>query len=126
MTDADMDEVREWVMDTVRQNTEPIPEGQNIQSPLWTSHRRLASGGERWSTPHSRDMVERATNALISRGRLFSWHGQVCPTDPDHLRAVIEAERNADVTRQILIGKANRVIQEQNGDEGGEDGDGDD
>lgn len=104
------DEVREWVRETVADATEPVPEGQNIQSPLWTSRRRLASSGEKFSTPYPAPAVRDAIEVLVEDGELFSWHGLICPADPDHLRAVIEAETSSDLPRRILIGKANRAI----------------
>lgn len=102
--------VRQWVLDTVTEATEPVPEGQTVQSPLWTSERRLASSGEKFSSPFPKAEVRAALTTLRAEGELFSWHGLVCPNDPVHLRAVIEAERASDCPRKILVGKANRAL----------------
>lgn len=105
------DERREWVLSRIRERTAPEPDGkQNGQSALWTSINWLkqdASGSDLLE----RDDVQPLVWELASRDRIIYWHGLMAPATDEHLRAIIENERQAGFTRKLLVGQCNQLLQ---------------
>lgn len=115
MSDDEPDQTaREWVRSRVDDLTEPEPDGiQHQSSNIWTSVDWMRNAGRKSSIPFDRDELEEAVTQLGVEGELLTWHGLVAPTADDHLVAVIENERKADVTRTTLVAKANRMRSQE-------------
>lgn len=50
--------------------------------------------------------------AAIENDDLLRYHGRVCRTDEESLRAVILQEADAKHTRKTLVGRCNRALEE--------------
>lgn len=101
---------KEWVLREVQERTEPEPDGnQNVHGKVFTGRRRLVGNKDKEGRP-SRAETKAAIDELVDDGQLLVWHGLLCPTTTEHLRAVIENERLADIPRKLLIAKANRNL----------------
>lgn len=108
----------EHILNAVQNRTSADPDGlQNNQSALWTSRNRIRGDGSKGHTPYERDEVDEVVNQLADEGELIVWHGLLAPACPEHLRAIIENEQQADYPRRILIGRVNRLLQEGESDE---------
>lgn len=111
---------REYLLGVIDDRVDANGElGQNVNGDLWTSPKRIKQDGVKASVPYSRGDLEAEVNAAIDDGDLLAFAGLVAPVTPDHLRAIIQAERDADITRKVLVGKCNRLLQESK--EGGDD-----
>lgn len=78
----------------------------------WTSEDHLIQQGVK--AKHggfTRDEIKDAISTALVRNELLSWHGLLAPVEEDVLRRIIEAEKEADITRKILVGKVNRYRQ---------------
>lgn len=87
------------VIDESTSTDDPWTSRQHIKQEL----RKTGSIGE-----YSQEMM----NVLIQSKDVFYWHGLVAAKDPKILRAIIKQERDSTITRKILIGQANRALQE--------------
>lgn len=102
---------REFVLQRVDRRTDTDGKrGQDASSDLWTGRRAIVEVGKRPTYPYSEDELQEAWEDLVAEGTLFSWKGLTAPGDEEHLRAIIEAELEAGITRKILIGKINRRL----------------
>lgn len=121
MTDGgeDVPEVETVILEQIRDRTEPDPDGnQDANGNVWTGRRRLRSDAVKPHTDYSKGDVDRSVTALKRRGDIVTFHGLLAPSDPDHLRAVIENERMADISRHSVISRCNRLL---NAGDGGSD-----
>lgn len=94
------DGAREIVLQAVRNETSPADP--------WTSDGKIHEHGRQNGL--SKQQVSNEIDQALVAGDLLEWHGLLTLREPDHLRGVIEAERNATITRKILIGKCNRAL----------------
>lgn len=109
-----MNEKEEFILETVRERTEPSPDGvQNTHSNVWTNRGRLREDGRKDRTPYSADEADSIIEGLIEEGKLLGWHGLLCPTDDEFLKAVTENEVENGWPRRILIGRANQARSEE-------------
>lgn len=100
-----------WVLDEIDSLTEPEPDGkQDAESAIWTGKRRIVGNTDKPGQPTQAEIRE-AIRTLRSRGEIITWHGLLAPATDEHLRAVIENERLAGITRRPLIGRANQLLQ---------------
>lgn len=76
----------------------------------WTAKNHLAQ--DAGAADLERGFVQTAVDDAVSRGDAFGWHGLVAAMDVDVLRAIVEKELEADITRQVLVGNLNAAIQE--------------
>lgn len=112
-TEATHQSVTDWVLDRVEEYTDADGElGQNENSDTWTSTRSIAAGGEKFSVPYSKDQIQAAVDRLVEDTEVVEWHGLIAPATDKHLASIIEAEREASVTRKLLVGHVNTVRQE--------------
>lgn len=108
--------IEDSLMEAVERRTEPDPDGhQDVHGGIWTGLSRLKQEASKGNVPCDRDEIPRAVNRLAEDGRLISWHGLLAPATEDHLQAIIENERLADVSRSALVGKCNRLLQRGDG-----------
>ncbi|WP_254831571.1 hypothetical protein [Haloglomus salinum] len=114
--------VEQYVLDEVERRTDPVAEGKtNAHGPLWTSADGIRQDGDGEGSPWSPDHIRAAVQQLVDEDRLFGWHGLLAPATEEHLRAIVQREAQQDVTRTLLVAKANQRIAEISGEE--EDGD---
>jgi len=92
-------EVYDWVLEAVADRTSP-------DSP-WSSKGELRQA--RHKHDYDRDVVEHAIEEALENDDLLGWHGLLAPATPEGIEAVVEAEAQADITRTILVQKANRL-----------------
>lgn len=106
----------EWVVERVRDRTEPDPESdQTPDCALWTSGHRLLQDADKTSTDVEKADIERSIERLTDGHEILYWHGFVTLATEEYLHAVIESERNASLPRKILIGRVNRYLGEIDG-----------
>ncbi|MFC6975697.1 hypothetical protein ACFQL1_15140 [Halomicroarcula sp. GCM10025709] len=105
-TDGGRD-VREWIRERVEARID-LDDPSDQYNP-WTSKYHLRQDIEHGE--FGRDEVLDACDEMARDGEFLYWHGWITPKREDALTAVIQAEKAADVTRQILIGKCNRALQ---------------
>lgn len=106
-------DVYEWVKGEVAHRTEPAPDGkQDVSSNVWTAKRRLNEDGRKFSVHYSPEEIAGGADSLVADGELFGWHGLLAPMTKRSIRAIIENERKATITRSVLVGKANAALQE--------------
>ena len=77
----------------------------------WTSRDHIVQEGIKNKHGFEREDIESAISTALVRNDLLEWHGLLVPVTKGKLRSVIEAEREADHTRKILVGKVNRYLQ---------------
>jgi len=92
-------DLREQLLEAVDDQTSP-------DAP-WTTTRAVAQAVD-VDADQVKGELQRAANA----DELLGWRGRYVPADVEHLVAVIERERDADTTRTLLVGRANRLVQE--------------
>lgn len=103
---------RQWILDEVRERTEANPESdQGVSGDLWTSKDRLEKHAGKFSTPVQRGPVESELRVLIDQQEVLYWHGHITLATIPYLNAVVESERAAGVTRQILVDKCRRWLE---------------
>jgi len=96
------EEVREWILEEADVRTS--------EEDPWTSKNELRQ--QVVKTDLDVDAFKETVRALIERDHLFSWHGLLALQTEESLRAVIENETGTGYTRMILVGKANRALEE--------------
>ena len=105
-----MNAAEQWVLEKVREDTAPDPDGhQDAHGTVWTGRRNVVGHGDKPGQP-TRDEKLGAVRALLERGELIGWHGLLAPATDEHLRAIIENERRAGITRKLLVGRANQLL----------------
>ncbi len=105
--------------ETIEERVEPEPDGvQNAESNIWTSLQRLKQEASKGHVSCSRDGVQDAVDRLVDDGRVIYWHGLIAPATDEHLRAIIENETQCGITRRLLIGKCNRLLESAGGESG--------
>jgi hypothetical protein len=92
-------DLRAELLDVIAERTSP--------DEPWISTRALVQIVD-GDTEAIKDELNRAANS----NELLEWRGQFAPVEREHLVAVIEAEKDADVTRQQLIARTNRLVRE--------------
>jgi hypothetical protein len=103
--------VEQYVLDEVERRTEAIAEGkQNAHGPLWTGVDGIRQDGAGEGSPFSTNSIRDAADRLVDDGRLFSWHGLLAPATEHHLRAIVRHEAQQDITRILLVARANRWL----------------
>ncbi len=79
----------------------------------WTSRREVRqkskNGTGKTLIPLSKDETDRLIAELVEDGEIVYWHGWITLNNDQLLQTAIEKEREADVTRKILIGKLNKI-----------------
>lgn len=96
----------EWVLQDAEENARAKSAGP------WTSEDHLLQQGVKPKNGgFSRDEIKDAISQALVQNELIGWHGLLARTTEEKLREIIEAEKEADITRQILIGKVNRYIK---------------
>lgn len=109
---ASVAEAREWVLREVVQRTSSEPDGiQQSHGNVWVGRRHVIGDKDKADRP-PRSELNAALLQLVEDGELIYWHGLTAPATEEHLRAVIENEVMCDVPRQILIGKANKLLSQ--------------
>lgn len=100
----------EWVLNQVRELTEPEPDGNyDAHGALWTGRRRIVGNKDKPGQP-TREEIREALAGLKHRGEIVSWHGLLAPADEEHLQALVENETQADNVRKILVGQLNQLL----------------
>lgn len=105
------------VLKQLEERTRPEPDGvQNSQSNVWTSRQRLRSDAAKPHTDYDKDSLTGVLAALEDAHEIVSFHGLLAPATPDHLRAIIQNEGDAEITRRTLVKQCNRLSAAQGGD----------
>lgn len=92
-------DVYAWVLQAVEERTSP--------DDPWSSEGALRQA--RHTMDFDRDAVDAAIDTAVANDDLLDWHGLFAPATLEGIQAVIEAEADADITRQLLVKKANRL-----------------
>lgn len=87
--------------------------------PLWSSRTQVLGEAVKSTNDFDKPAARAAISRAIANDDLFHWHGLLAPADPDHLRKIIQAEQQADITRKIMIGQINKLLKRLK--EGGSD-----
>ncbi|WP_435143845.1 hypothetical protein [Halobaculum sp. P14] len=108
---AELSTQQQLIFGFVTDRTAPEPDGdQDATSNLWTGKQHLKA-----DTHHTdeleRDDVGSVIEELVADGSLVYWHGLVAPATDEHLRAIMENEGLADVSRSALVALCNRLLQ---------------
>lgn len=112
-SDGDVDE---WVMQQVRERTEPVVDGEQTHAAVFTGARRLRQDAAQRGCPHSKDAVDEAVDRLVEQDRLYNWHGQITLAEREYLKTVVKNESQAGFTRRILVGQVNDLLQQKQSD----------
>lgn len=105
------------VLEQLEERTTPEPDGvQNAQSNVWTSRQRLRSDAAKPHTDYDKDSLTAVLAALEGAHEIIGFHGLLAPATPDHLRAIVQNESDAEITRRSLVKRCNRLATTQNGD----------
>ncbi|SEW09932.1 hypothetical protein [Natrinema salifodinae] len=109
-------DVYQWVLDNVHE----YPAGTDSR---WGSRGNLVHQGRKLDGVEKED-VEEAIARAIDNEDLLSWHGLLARAEIDRLREIVRIEHEEhDITRQILVGKCNKLIAKkkaERADEGAE------
>lgn len=105
-------DVYAWVLDTVADTL------GGHDKPLWSSRTQVLAQAVKTTNSYDKAAAKRAINQAIDNDDLFLWHGLLAPADPEHLRKIIEAEREATITRKLMVGKINKLLGRLNGGDG--------
>lgn len=103
-------DVDAWVLDTVDDTLQ-------LKDDLWSSRSHVLQEAVKTTVGHEKAAVREAIQRAIANDDLFHWHGLLAPADPDHLRAIIEYEQQADITRKLMVGEINKLLARLNGGE---------
>lgn len=105
-------ELEAQVLSLVNERTEPTPDGiQDAGGNLWTGTKRLKQEASKNNIDCTKSELEDAVAALVGEGSLITWHGLLAPANVDHVRAVIENECQAEITRNLLVGKCEDFLE---------------
>jgi len=98
------------VLDWLEENTDPVVDGgQDNQAAVWAGTPRLKAQARKDRIDFDVDELEDALDVLQENGDIITWHGLVAPATDEHLQTIIENEVKSDITREILVGKCNRL-----------------
>jgi hypothetical protein len=110
--DTPSGEVHQAVLGQIQDRTDAESDGvQNAHGNLWTSRERLRADAVKPHTDYDKSSLSDAISALEEAGEIIAWHGLLAPTTEDHLRAIIETETQSTVTRSLLVGRCNTLLQ---------------
>lgn len=116
MSEPAPDTPEQWVLEEVHHRVETAPDGlQNVESNIWTATQRLRDDGRKFSTKYGKEKIEQAVETLQEEDEMLSWHGLLAPATDEHLKAVIENERKAEITRSTLVGRCNALLSVNGG-----------
>ncbi len=102
-TDGGAIDVYEWVLENVHE----YPAGADAR---WGSRGNLVHQGRKLDGVDKADVQEAIARA-INNHDLLSWHGLLALAKIDRLREIVRIEHEEhDFTRQILVGKCNKLI----------------
>lgn len=100
------------VLSLVNERTEPTPDGvQDAGGNLFTGTKRLKQEASKNNIDCTKSELENAVAGLVAEGSLITWHGLLAPANVDHVQAIVENERRAGITRELLVGKCNRFLE---------------
>ncbi len=109
------------VLAQIQERTAPEPDGvQSARGNLWTSNRRMRGDAVKPHTEYTKAGLKDAIVTLAERGEIVRWHGILAPATDGHLKAIIENERKAEITRALLVGLCNEL---RSADDNAEEGD---
>lgn len=104
-------DLQQWVVETVE---ETAGEGK---SDYWSA-RSWVKREARQEPAIETERIGGAIDQAVEADELLSWHGLLAVRDRETLLGIVEEERDAEITRKILVGKCNEALQELS--EGGE------
>lgn len=98
------------VLAQIQERTRAEPDGvQNAHGNLWTSNERMRSDAVKPHTEYTKKSLKKAVQNLSEAGEIVCWHGLLSPATDEQLKAIIENERQAEITRSTLVGECNRL-----------------
>lgn len=97
-----MNDPREFVREQVAERTSG--------SDPWTGKPIVAQEASKQSDDAFKAAVKTAVDELVAEGELFFWAGLIATADEETLQTIIRQERESEIPRKLLIGKANRVL----------------
>ena len=100
--------LREWILARMEEHID-LDDPSDQKHP-WSSKDHVRQDVQ--FREFSPEEIEAEINRMVDDGTLIYWHGWCAPNREDVLRAIIAAEREADFTRKILVGRCNRYLQE--------------
>ncbi|RQG93759.1 hypothetical protein [Natrarchaeobius oligotrophus] len=100
------------VLSLINERTAPEPDGvQDASGELFTGTKRLKQEASKDNIDCSKAELEDAVDALVEEGSLITWHGLLAPANADHLQAIIENEKQSEITRDLLIRKCEGFLE---------------
>ncbi|QCW03593.1 hypothetical protein [Natrinema pallidum] len=106
-------DVYQWVLENVHE----YPAGTD---PRWGSRGNLVYEGRKLNGVEKND-VQKAIARAVDNEDLLSWHGLLARAEIDRLRELVRIEHEEhDITRQILVGKCNKLIAKKKRERAGE------
>ncbi|MUV59953.1 hypothetical protein [Halobacterium sp. CBA1126] len=107
---SNADAATQHVLEWVRENTEPVADGeQSNHGAVWAGGSNLKGQARKDRIPFDVDELDAALDELQESGDIITWFGLVAPATDEYLDAIIENEVQSDITRNVLIGKCNRL-----------------
>lgn len=95
----------EWVRDLIQARTGP--------EHLWTSRRAIKAQARKADREIQTNDVVAIIDQLAADGEIIVWHGPVASAQPEHLRRIVQAEAESSMPRQLLVARANKLLQQQ-------------
>ncbi|MFC6766051.1 hypothetical protein [Natrinema soli] len=106
-------DVYQWVLENVRE----FPAGIDSR---WGSCGNLVHQGRKLDSVE-KDDVQAAIARAVDNEDLLSWHGLLARAEIDRLREIVHVEHEEHgITRQILVGKCNKLIAAKKQEQAGE------
>lgn len=110
--------VRPWIHERIDEWTSLEGDRRATPGCLWTSDGRLVADARKDKhegiTPEA---VRAELDRLKEADEVMHWCGLLAPVDVEHLRAIIEREVTASITRRLLVKRANRLMQQARAEE---------
>ncbi|QRV14257.1 hypothetical protein JMJ58_15090 [Haloterrigena salifodinae] len=115
-TDGGKIDLYQWVLDNVHE----YPAGTDSR---WGCRGNLVHQGRKLDGVEKADVLE-AIGRAVNNEDLLSWHGLLARAEVDRLRELVRIEhKEHDISRQILVGKCNKLIakkRQEEADDGAE------
>ncbi|NUC71749.1 hypothetical protein HTZ84_05395 [Haloterrigena sp. SYSU A558-1] len=109
-TDGGEIDIYQWVLDNVHE----YPAGTDSR---WGCRGNLVHQGRKLDSVEKAD-VQEAIGRAVNNEDLISWHGLLARAEVDRLRELVRIEHEEyDITRQILVGKCNNLIEKKKQEE---------
>ncbi|SEQ28584.1 hypothetical protein [Natrinema salaciae] len=106
-------DIYEWVLENVHEYSA----GADSR---WGSRDNLVHQGRKLDGA-SKDDVQKAITRAVDNEDLISWHGLLSRAEIDRLREIVRIEHEEhEITRQILVGKCNKLIATKKRERAGE------